>query len=247
MSYLEQIKDYWDTRAEGYSKSVAEELKESRAQWEKRFVSLLGDGELKGKKGLDIGCGPAMFTIVLSGLGMDMTAFDYSEEMLGRARKNAAAAGVSPAFVRGDAAKLPFADESFDVVVSRNLTWNLEQPPKAYSEWLRVLKPGGRLLNFDGNHYRYFFDRDYEQAREKSGYANGQGHKYMEHVDVSIIDNIAKELPLGKVERPRWDMDFLMSFPLAGLSAQMEHETFTGNDGAAHTIVTSFVIRAEKL
>lgn len=247
MSYLEQIKDYWNTRAEGYSKSVAEELAESRTQWERRFLSLLGDKNLKGKKGLDIGCGPGMFTIVLSGLGIDMTAFDYSEEMLERARKNAAAAGVSPVFVRGDATKLPFADESFDVVVSRNLTWNLEQPQKAYSEWLRGLKPGGCLLNFDGNHYRYFFDRDYEQAREKFGYANGQGHKYMEHVDVSIIDNIAKELPLGKVERPRWDMDFLMSFPLAGLSAHMEHETFTGNDGAAHTIVTSFVIKAEKL
>ena len=35
------------------------------------------------------------------------------------------------------------------MIVSRNLTWNLPHPEMAYKEWLRVLKKGGRLLNFD--------------------------------------------------------------------------------------------------
>lgn len=39
-----------------------------------------------------------------------------------------------------DASHLAFADETFDAVVSRNLTWNLEDPEQAYKEWMRVLK-----------------------------------------------------------------------------------------------------------
>ena len=41
-------------------------------------------------------------------------------------------------FIRADAQRLPFADTSFDAVVSRNLVWNLENPEAAYKEWLRI-------------------------------------------------------------------------------------------------------------
>ncbi len=51
-----------------------------------------------------------------------------------------------------DAEKLRFADESFDVVISRNLTWTLPDVKSAYREWVRVLKKGGILLNFDANY-----------------------------------------------------------------------------------------------
>lgn len=45
-----------------------------------------------------------------------------------------------------------FADETFDVVISRNLTWTLPNAEHAYGEWMRVLKTGGVLLNFDANY-----------------------------------------------------------------------------------------------
>ena len=48
---------------------------------------------------------------------------------------------------------LRFADNTFDMIVSRNVTWNLEHPDRAYYEWMRVLKPGGVLLNFDASWY----------------------------------------------------------------------------------------------
>ena len=54
-----------------------------------------------------------------------------------------------------DASHLAFADETFDAVVSRNLTWNLEDPEQAYKEWMRVLKKGGILLNYDANWYHH--------------------------------------------------------------------------------------------
>ena len=47
-----------------------------------------------------------------------------------------------------DAQKLDFEDNTFDVVISRNLTWNLEHPDVAYREWVRVLKVGGKTSEF---------------------------------------------------------------------------------------------------
>jgi ubiquinone/menaquinone biosynthesis C-methylase UbiE len=42
-------------------------------------------------------------------------------------------------------------DGSFDVVVTRHLVWTLVDPRAAFVEWLRVLKPGGRVLIVDGD------------------------------------------------------------------------------------------------
>ena len=47
-----------------------------------------------------------------------------------------------------DAENLRFADESFDVVISRNLTWTLPDVKSAYREWVRVLKKGGHTFEF---------------------------------------------------------------------------------------------------
>ena len=47
----------------------------------------------------------------------------------------------------GDAQALDVESNSFDAIVTRNVTWNLPRPDLAYKEWLRVLKPGGVLYN----------------------------------------------------------------------------------------------------
>ena len=72
---------------------------------------------------------------------------DYSEQMLMHALENAKDIipdiADSITFRKMDAQNLEFEDNSFDVILSRNLTWGLEHPVKAYQEWLRVLCPGG--------------------------------------------------------------------------------------------------------
>ena len=65
--------------------------------------------------------------------------------MVTHARELAAEEGVSCDFQIMDGENLEFEQESFDLVISRNLTWNLEKPEKAYEEWIRVLKKGGHL------------------------------------------------------------------------------------------------------
>lgn len=48
-----------------------------------------------------------------------------------------------------DAENPEYDNDTFDFVISRNLTWTLPDAQKAYKEWMRVLKPGGVLLNFE--------------------------------------------------------------------------------------------------
>lgn len=78
--------------------------------------------------------------ILLARLGHSVVAFDYTEGMLERASRNAAEADVSIVVRQGDAQDLPFPDETFDLIVSRNLcgTSNTRNQPMrngcAYSD-----------------------------------------------------------------------------------------------------------------
>ena len=81
-----------------------------------------------------------------------MTGTDLTPQMVESAEKLAGEEQVSCEFLVMDAEKLEFGDDTFDVVISRNLTWTLPHPQEAYREWKRVLKPGGILLNFDADY-----------------------------------------------------------------------------------------------
>lgn len=169
-----------------------------------------------------------------------MTAFDYSDGMLNQAKQNAASAGVTAEFVQGDAQKLPFEDETFDMIVTRNLTWNLEHPEKAYREWLRVLKKGGCILNYDGNYYLHYYDEEYRQEYEIRQIHHGDEHKYIENVDVNIINNVARDLPLSREKRPQWDINLLLEMGVKGLETEVDRSRFEDEHGKDHQVIDSF-------
>ena len=129
--------------------------------------------------------------------------------MLDQARENCSRYGVDAEFMRMDAQHLDFDDDSFDVVISRNLVWDLESPRGAYREWLRVVRPGGKLMVFDGNHYLYIYDEEYAEVREGDRRISAE-HDHMNGVDASIMERIARKLPLSRERRPQWDVDTLI-------------------------------------
>lgn len=149
---IEAIQKHWSRDAKSYAKAVRSTLdsKKARSSWQELFTDALGGGKLKV---LDVGTGPGIVALMLAELGHDVTAVDFSEEMLAAARKNARACNLDVKFKKGDAEKLPFARESFDAVVSRYVLWTVPDPEKAISEWKRVLKPGGKVVIVDGNWY----------------------------------------------------------------------------------------------
>jgi demethylmenaquinone methyltransferase/2-methoxy-6-polyprenyl-1,4-benzoquinol methylase len=103
-----------------------------------------------GQKLLDLagGTGDISFRFLKRAGHGHATVCDLTESMLveGRKRAETAALGESLDWVVGDAMKLPFADNSFDVYTISFGIRNVTRPQEALNEAYRVLKPGGRLM-----------------------------------------------------------------------------------------------------
>lgn len=98
---------------------------------------------------LDIGCGPGWFWAGAAGElpdGMHVTLADQSAGMVREAEERCAPLSfASVTGIEADAADLPFADESFDVVIAMHMLYHLPDQARAIAEMYRVLKPGGTL------------------------------------------------------------------------------------------------------
>lgn len=211
-SQLDKIADYWNQRSSGYSLDNQEELLKDQEKWLKLINTYVPIQQ--GLRVLDLGCGPGFLSILLANQGCQVIGIDYSDQMLEEAKCNAKENEVSINFQKMDVQKLLFEDESFDFVITRNVTWNLEKPKQAYQEIYRVLKKQGRLLNIDGNHYYHYQDHDYQ----RNGHSD---HQHMEGIDVSIIDTIAKDLMLSYVLRPQYDIKLLKEIGFSFVESQV--------------------------
>ena len=218
---LSKIEQYWTGRAEGYSEVNRHKLATGQDRvWFQEIRMHLPEG--KDQQILDVGTGPGFFAILLAKEGYEVTAVDYTEAMLRQARENAGALAERICFRQMDAQHLDFPDGTFDVVISRNLTWNLEHPETAYKSWIRVLKKGGLLLNFDANWYRYLFDgkkrEEYEADRRKVAENAMEDYNVGENFDV--MERIALKMPLSSMDRPEWDVDLLKRYGMEHVLAE---------------------------
>lgn len=98
-----------------------------------------------GQKVLDIACGSGTAALVAARRYCEVTGTDYVPKLLERARKRAEASGLKANFVNADAQKLPFPDDTFDVVLSVYGVQFVPDQEKAAGEMLRVCKPGGKI------------------------------------------------------------------------------------------------------
>ena len=209
-----EIHDYWTNRARGYSEYNQQEMADARrTMWRDKLLSLLGnqfpEKEPKEIKILDVGTGPGFFAILLAKAGYQVTAVDYTEEMLKEAQSNAGGLAGCIVWKTGDAQALDVESNSFDAVVTRNVTWNLPRPDLAYKEWLRVLKPEGVLYNFDADWYGHLYNEEkrssYEKDRRQTEEQNVED--YYSGTDIEKMEEIARQVPLSRLERPKWDIE----------------------------------------
>jgi ubiquinone/menaquinone biosynthesis C-methylase UbiE len=102
---------------------------------------------------LDVGTGPGWLLLKLHQFspGLRLTGVDASPSMVAIARKNMARAGLSEviAVKEGEASNMPFADGSFDMVVSTGSIHHWKDPKAALNGVYRVLKHGGYALVYD--------------------------------------------------------------------------------------------------
>lgn len=101
----------------------------------------------------DLGCGPGRLVVKLAQIApaLQVTGIDLSDEMLAQAKRCARRAGLQDriAFKKGDAAQIPFPDDSLDLVVSTLSLHHWRDPAAVLDEIERVLRPGGSFLVFD--------------------------------------------------------------------------------------------------
>lgn len=111
------------------------------AQEGENFVGRLGI--TAGSKVLDVACGTGNTAIPAARTGADVVGVDIATNLLEQARQRAAAENLSIRFEEGDAENLPFADHSFDVVLTMFGAMFAPRPEKVAAELTRVCRPGG--------------------------------------------------------------------------------------------------------
>ena len=194
-----RIEKYWDTRSEDFSRVRMLEIAGTDfLAWNEIIKKHLPAG--KNLKVLDVGTGAGVFAVLFSKLGHSVTAVDMSQKMLNEAQKNLAALNCHADFIKMNAQELNFGAETFDVVISRNLTWTLPDAMQAYKEWYRVLKRGGVLMNFDSD----YGDKNFTN---ENTCAKGE----VEFEMLVECNEIKNSLRISTHTRPQWDMELLKS------------------------------------
>lgn len=125
----------------------------------------------KNQKVLGLAAGGGQQMPILTALGADCTVFDYSQKQLDAEKEVADREGYSIEVIRGDMTKnLPFADESFDMIIQPVANCYIEDVQHVWEESARILKKGGRLLVGMDNGVNYIFDKTETKLYHKLPY-----------------------------------------------------------------------------
>ena len=225
-----RIENYWDARSESLSRTRRLELDGvDGVAWKNIFKKNLPEGRLKI---LDAGTGAGFFAAILSKLGHKVIGVDMSKKMLVEAEKNLRELKLSAEFKKMDAQALKFADETFDAIVTRNLTWTLPDVKAAYREWRRVLKVGGVLMNFDSD----YGDKNFSDC-SKTKISSAQ---------VDECDAIKNSLTISSRRRPMWDAGFLEGINFSVRVEEDISHTVHRDSRCAYDAVPMFALRAQK-
>lgn len=201
MEEKDRIVNYWKIRSESFVAQRRDELHDPIAE---RWLREIGEVLPPGKELciLDAGCGAGFFSILLARMGHKVTGIDLTPEMIEKGKLLAREEKADCQLLVMDAERLNFPDESFDFVVTRNLTWTLPHLKDAYREWLRVLKKGGVLLNFDA-------DYGLEDTEDVSGLPPIHAHHMLGEWMRRENNEIKKALDISSHRRPFWDVALL--------------------------------------
>nr|WP_297935343.1 M14 family metallopeptidase [uncultured Blautia sp.] len=211
-SRKERIAGYWSKRSDSFQAQRRAELHSSMAdRWLLEIQKYLPKRKLKI---LDVGCGSGFFTILLGKQGHEVLGTDLTPDMITKSRELAKEEGIDCRFEIMDAENLDFPDETFDVVISRNLTWTLPDAGHAYEEWCRVLKKGGILLNFDANYGSSNF-------ADTSHLPENHTHNKLGMDMMQECEEIKKQLPISSYIRPAWDVETLGNLGILELSLDL--------------------------
>lgn len=249
---LPRIRRYWDGRAEGFRETRAFEFAGPlKVRWlaeiEPAYRAIAAKRNTGRLDVLDIGTGTGFLALLAATLGARAVGVDLSEEMIAAAKRTAeelSLADKTQFYVMNAQALDAFEDAQFDLIVSRNLVWTLPDPKAAYREWLRLLRPGGKLLVFDADYGAVSFT-DLTAELEADGIENA--HEGVGETRLNECDEIKAALSISRERRPAWDKATLEALGFAAVDADetLSRRIYLEQDEAWNP-VPMFVVRAEK-
>ncbi|MFJ4693687.1 class I SAM-dependent DNA methyltransferase [Streptomyces sp. NPDC088766] len=140
--FLTATRTFYDAVAEDYSDRFRD--LHAKLPWDRAVFALYAELVGPGGKVADLGCGPGRVTGHLASLGLSLSGLDLSESMLAVARRE----NPGIRFERGSMLELTHEDGSLDGVVSwySSIHTPVEELPRLFAEFRRVLRPGGHAL-----------------------------------------------------------------------------------------------------
>jgi ubiquinone/menaquinone biosynthesis C-methylase UbiE len=198
----QRVQDYWTVRTHDFSTVRQNELRDAISD---RWLAEM-DAHLPQGRPLDIldaGTGTGYFAILLAKAGHRVTGVDMTSSMLAEAEATAGQFGADARFLQADVQATGLEEASFDAVVSRNVTWTLPDPARAYCEWYRLLRPGGIVINFDANYADNV--RRHNQSASRISPGDVYGHIGVTPELQRESDEITLAMPASGHRRPAWD------------------------------------------
>lgn len=201
MEIKNRIVNYWSRRSSDFARLRRRELESYMADlWLNEIQKYL---PRRPCRILDVGTGCGFFAILLAKYGHFVEGIDLTSSMIEEARILAQKAQSDAIFKIMDAENLSYDTEYFDIVLARNLTWTLPHPQKAYSEWYRILKKDGLLLNFDADYGKEHLVQNLDMLPEN------HAHHNINHLLLQECDYIKEKLDISHLRRPQWDSTVL--------------------------------------
>ena len=153
--------EQWTADPCGPDASGIEALMRARREFAPWMAEQLAYEEAAGLEVLDVGCGQGIDLCEFALAGAHVTGLDLTPRHIELAREHAAQAEVEVTALEGDAEQMPFAEESFDRVISNGVLHHTPDIEKALCEIRRVLRPGGKftVILYNRNSFYYLLGK----------------------------------------------------------------------------------------
>ncbi|KUE73054.1 hypothetical protein AUQ37_04125 [Candidatus Methanomethylophilus sp. 1R26] len=221
------IIQYWDSHAHAYG--MIAQIRMNMPNKLKQIFEQIAPGN-RSLRVADMGSGIGYSAVTLAEMGHDVTAVDLGRRITDEAENIAESKGVKIRFVISNLYHTGLKKGSFDIVSAVDTLCLLDDPGKAVTEWVSLLRPGGRLVIVDGNYFitkieeynkrRAYFKMKYGKSEHERDLGNGS-------IDYPALEGLCRDLYASRVRRPGWELWFLQGLGMNEIEIEtLDEETF---------------------